>query len=430
MYCINLTMYYHFIGVVNFNARHSCQKCTTIGEYSREFKRMSFPNLNAERRNNDSFRQRKHSEHHKEKSPFENLKIDMVSAFSTSDSLHLLDLGIMKRCMVRWIFGEKGYTRKWPKNIVANVSKLLENCQKYMPIDMHRAVRNLNCVKKWKGLEYRNMLVYIGMVTLKGALNNDEYNHFLTICCAVRICMCDSFKKFWSIAEQMFQSYVQRYGTLYGIHSIGSNVHLLIHIIEDMEVQKVNSLMQLSTYAYENALRLLGMKVRHGYLPLEQVSRRIIEMTQLRQKNDSSNSLKVEQFVPQLQYPNEITLHQTVMTYQTIKITPNLILTSRKSNDSWFFTKNQQIVKMQCAIFENGKHFIIGLIIVNKSYLFSRNTGAPIDSTKLQIFSSDGALDHAPRTFELNDFACKMIYLPFEDNFAFIPIIHTMNSIV
>lgn len=190
------------VGTVNFNAKHGCQKCTTIGVYCSKFRRVSFPKLDATRRSDNSFRERADEDHHKEKSPFENLKIDMVRAFPTSDSLHLLDLGIMKRCMVRWIFGEKEYKRKWSKNTINNVSNLLENCQQYMPMEIHRAVRNLICVKKWKGLEYRTILLYIGMVVFKDILNNEEYSHFLTLCCAVRICMSSCYKNYWGIAEQ------------------------------------------------------------------------------------------------------------------------------------------------------------------------------------------------------------------------------------
>lgn len=410
-------------GVINFNGKHGCQKCTAIGVYSHQFKRMAFPNINAERRSDDSFRKRLDKDHHKKRTPFESLTIDMISAFPTSDSLHLLDLGIMKRCMIRWIYGEKGYTRKWSKNTIANASKLLESYQKYMPVDMHRALRNLDCVKKWKGVEYRTILIYVGMVLLKDILNDEEYYHFLTICCAVRICMCESLKNYWPIAEQMFISFVQIYGQLYGEHSIGSNVHLLSHIVEDMNVQNVDSLMQLSTYKYENQLRLLGMKLRHGFLPLEQVSRRIIEMSQIRHKSNKCNPLVVENFVPQLLYQNKQMLNETEISYKTIKIHPNIILSSKKSNDSWFITKNDQIIKMECAKFEDNKYLIEGTVIANKTNLFR----SPINSIKLKIFKSDGSFENEPRTFQLIDFAAKLICLPVKDEFAFIPIINTME---
>lgn len=109
-------------------------------------------------------------------------------------------------------------------------------------------------------------------------------------------------------------------------------------------------------------------------------------------------------------------------TFKTIRIAENLILTSKKSNDSWFLTKNDQIVKMKCAKFENNKYFIMGVPMINKMPLFV----TPIDSTKLKIFKSDGELDDTLSTYEMNEVASKMICLSLKDNFVFIPILHTM----
>lgn len=55
------------------------------------------PETNNELRTNDQFRNRSQVEHHRELSSLELLPIDMVRDFVTSDSLHLLDLGIVKR---------------------------------------------------------------------------------------------------------------------------------------------------------------------------------------------------------------------------------------------------------------------------------------------------------------------------------------------
>lgn len=175
---------YIFEGVINFNGRHGCQKCVAVGEYDLNFRRMSFPNICAERRTNESFRNRSDKDHHKETSPFERLRIDMVYAFPSSDTLHLLDLGIMKRCMIRWVYGEKGYSRKWSKIDINRASCLFELCQQYMPKDIHRAIRNLTCLRKWKGLEFRTVLLYIGIVVFKNILSKEEYYHFW--CCFVQ----------------------------------------------------------------------------------------------------------------------------------------------------------------------------------------------------------------------------------------------------
>lgn len=58
---------------------------------------MTFPRINAELRTDTNFRNRSQSEHHKLKSIMEDLPIDMVRSFPTSDPLHLFELGIMKK---------------------------------------------------------------------------------------------------------------------------------------------------------------------------------------------------------------------------------------------------------------------------------------------------------------------------------------------
>lgn len=48
-------------------------------------------------RTDESFRNRLQPNHHSEYSILEQLPIDMIRSFPTSDALHLLDLGITKR---------------------------------------------------------------------------------------------------------------------------------------------------------------------------------------------------------------------------------------------------------------------------------------------------------------------------------------------
>lgn len=74
------------------------------GVYCRTLRKMSFPRIavtederQKELRTDTNFRNRYQPEHHHFKSVLEELPIDMVKAFPTSDALHLFDLGIMKR---------------------------------------------------------------------------------------------------------------------------------------------------------------------------------------------------------------------------------------------------------------------------------------------------------------------------------------------
>lgn len=58
---------------------------------------MSFVHDGCELRTDQSFRQRTYPNHHKEWSMIERLPIDMIHDFVTSDPLHLLELGVMKK---------------------------------------------------------------------------------------------------------------------------------------------------------------------------------------------------------------------------------------------------------------------------------------------------------------------------------------------
>lgn len=92
----------HFAGIANFNHRFGCQKCLTEGKFSNVAKRMSFSKIGEDLRTNHNFRNpvracKAQTEHHKEYSILQELDIDMITGFVTSDPLHLLELGVMKK---------------------------------------------------------------------------------------------------------------------------------------------------------------------------------------------------------------------------------------------------------------------------------------------------------------------------------------------
>lgn len=376
---------------------------------------MSFPNIRAERRTDESFRNQSDPARHKGVSPLERLNIDMIKSFPSSDPLHLFDLGVMKRCMVRWVFGEKGYKRKWNKNKSFLVSRRLENCKQHIPVEIHRAVRNLTSLRKWKGVEFRTMLLYVGMVVFRGILCNEEYEHFLLLCCAVRLCNSKIDSNYHPIVKNMFEKYIKSYAKLYGQHTIGSNIHLLAHVTEDLS--DVNNIMQISTYKYENCLRLIGLQYKSGRLPLQQMSRRILENQQLPNNNFKMIS---KQAWPKLFYSCE-----DKSEFSKIEIISGVILSSRRSADSWFLTKDNEVVKMCHAKKGDFKDVkVVGKVIKNLSPFFSN----PITSSKLQIFISDGDLHDDLRFFNLHSILTKMVCLPYYDEIVLMPLVHTMTA--
>uniref|UniRef100_A0A1B0CQS8 Putative transposase domain-containing protein n=1 Tax=Lutzomyia longipalpis TaxID=7200 RepID=A0A1B0CQS8_LUTLO len=215
--------------------------------------RMSFPNLNAQKRTNESFRQRKNISHHRESSVIERLPVDMVKDFPISDDLHLLHQGVMKRMCSLWIAGRNNYYTKWSANDVKKVSEELVKLNLYKPKELHRQIRDLSDISRWKGTEWRTLLMYTGVVVLRNILRPDVYYNFLLLFCGVTICETSYYKFLLPVADSMLKEFVKTYIEIYGSDEIVMNIHSTIHIVDD--VQNHGPLASMSTYIFENLLK-------------------------------------------------------------------------------------------------------------------------------------------------------------------------------
>lgn len=153
------------IGTVYFNACHGCQKCTVIGKRSEISRTVTFPKIDALPRTNESFRRQEDPDHHKITTPLTLLDIDMVLDFPAGDALHLLHLGIMKRLLISWREGDFGSPIKWTESQADIISEHLVKCQ--TPKEIHRKLRSLKELPRWKGTEFRTFLLYASIVILK-----------------------------------------------------------------------------------------------------------------------------------------------------------------------------------------------------------------------------------------------------------------------
>lgn len=86
----------------------SCTKCNVEGTYIDH--KVVFPIIDAEKKSNESFRERKHPLHHKtlNQTQLERLDIDMVKQINV-DSMHCIYLGIFKQLMKQLLIGPKEY---------------------------------------------------------------------------------------------------------------------------------------------------------------------------------------------------------------------------------------------------------------------------------------------------------------------------------
>lgn len=167
-------------GVQSFNGKHGCHKCTIVGEYSHISRTTIFQEIDCLPRNDEDFRKKLYGKHHQKDSALLSLPIDIVKTFPVADSMHLIDLGVMKRLLIGWRDGNfiKKDT-KWRASDITKVNSFLDTC--ITPNEIHRSVRNLKDLCHWKASELRTFLFYFSIVILQEVLNNDAMTHFLSL---------------------------------------------------------------------------------------------------------------------------------------------------------------------------------------------------------------------------------------------------------
>lgn len=409
-----------FLAVVNFNSYHGCQKCTVRGLYSKQYKVMSFPNTSAAERTNNSFRLREQKEHHHpERSAVERLLcVDMVKDFPIADALHLLELGITKRCLTRWKEGTKSYKNRFKAAELNQINTSLNRARESMPTEIHRSIRNLDTLHFWKGTEFRTILLYVGIVVLKDIVAVDEYNHFKLLSCATILCSSDAYELIvnsTSVVDELINAYIEQYIILYGEHTISSNVHNLSHLLDD--VRRFGNLNSLSTYPFENCLQMIKSKLRAMKNPLQEISRRMTEI---------SSAIVLEPLIIEKKRSNLAEL-KFPFTGDKSKFRAVILsdyrISSKKIGDRWFMTNRKQVLSFQYATYAGRKILLHGYELCNKEIFFTK----PLDSSKLNIYISDGQTADIETVCEIADIKCKMVCLPYNSQIVLQPLLHTLH---
>lgn len=419
-------MYMIRVGIKYQNASEGCQKCTTTGQYCKKYRRMTFPHTNVPLRTDESFRARSIPDHHREDSILEELPINMIDDFVTSDSLHLFHLGIMKKCLLIWLGMHDKFEYKWTEADINEINRLLFICNDDMPSDIHRSVRTLQCIKFWKGTEFRTFLLYIGPVFLKSSLRDEEYFHFLKLYCAIVICSHERYSGELSYAEELFQEYFEEYISIYGIGSITSNVHNITHVIND--VRRFGPLPKIDSYCFENCLYGLKLRLRTCAKPLEQISRRIVELDlDFREPFDFNNIQNIDA-EPELKFLIDDD-ESTELHYQHISLGSDSFLSSRKFGDKWFLTKSDTVVEFHFAVQMNGRYFLNGSRIKKLENWFELQTTSseqPFASSSINVYSAK-YIQYPRHYYLLDDVKAKIVCLRHKNELVFMPLLHSLK---
>lgn len=369
---------------------NGCSKCVQKGiKYSNAS--VVYATQKSEPRTDDSFTKRIHpNHHHKEytncKTALEYANIGMVSQFPI-EPMHLIDLGIMKKVLTL-IVDNKTYGQKINSE---NISKVLLSLRKYVPREFQRKPRSLLDLKYWKATEFRQFLLYTGLIALKESLNLKLYEHFLTLVSAIRMLACPlTCNQNVNNADKLLENYVINFPSLYGQNNVSFNVHNLLHIADD--VRLFGALDSFSAYKFENMMQELKKKIHRPNQILQQLRNRASEENENAKydedyKANSNTRHKFHQF--------ELDAKREADRFCLIH--PNIPIMVTKFNE----------------------HSVYGYKCQNLSNLFTM----PVNSEALGIIKYS-SINTVEEEFRTSNILSKYFRLPYSNDFVLVPLLH------
>lgn len=316
-----------------------------------------------------------------------------------------------------WTGNLKSYPRAWSNAEILEISNLLLNCNVTKPSDIHRTIRTLKYMKHWKATEFRTVLLYIGIVIFKDYLSQNVYNLFLKLFCAVVICSTKAYTPYISVARDLLNEFNEMHINTYGEHSMTNNIHLLSHIIDDVE--HLGDLSTISAYPFENSLHHIKIRLKQCNRPLQQIARRLHELS-----NSTLNApWNLNEKFPKLNHPFLLSDDPEHIAYKHIEYKRNVILSSAKQNgkDQWFLTNENNIVEFDCVIKADRGYMIRGSSVRHKQDFFDN----PFRSRYINIFLSV-VEKNEPTLYDMSNIKAKMFCVRYKEKFVFIPLLHSL----
>lgn len=390
-------------------------------------------------------------EQQKCKTPLIDLPMDMVYDFAVADSLHLIDLGIIKTILKGFMNGRlTNVDAKWSAYQMKQINQVLIAVKAPTEIKKQRAIRTLDEFPRWKGREFRIFFLYLSIVVFRSFLKESLYNHYLLLFCGLTICYSDVYlKKYLNVAEKCIDHFLTGFKVLYGPQHMTSNFHNLSHLIDD--VKRFGNLDTFNAYPFESRLYWLKQLLSggNGKLPLCQVAKRISEQdaflsSQQTPKVSTDHATQLKGVIPDGDIAIDIQQRlrhfcNSSKFYLHAKAEFQLFtIDCRHDADSWILLHSGNILKI-VLIFSlpSNDIYMYGQQLINKTDFFT----LPFPSSYINIFQADNEEFVDGIIVASTAIKCKLFRLekvpsyeemneehPNNDKGSvFIPIIHTIN---
>lgn len=192
------------------------------------------------------------------------------------DVMHQIDLGVCKTILSS--IRQRESLNPLRKEQIKELDALFISYCKYTPSEFARRPRSIvSDLPFFKATEYRQFVLYTGMVLLKEYLPEDQYNHFLLLSCSYRFLSSSIYNNKLNEVDNLLSLFVKDFKRIYG--KLGYNIHNLLHITNC--VREFGSINSFSAYSFENYMSSINNLIRGKRAILRQLQNRIAEFNRL-----------------------------------------------------------------------------------------------------------------------------------------------------
>lgn len=391
----------------------SCDRCEDYGEYHG---RIIFRNSSAKRRDDTSFRTQNDKNYHHEESPLLCLPIDMIYSFPI-DYMHEVCLGVMKKLLKIWT--GKPSNAKLRCTTVRSISENIINLSKFIPVEFNRKGCDLAYLADWKATEFRLFLLYTGPIVLLDEIDLAIYEHFMLFHCSLMIFLSKRHIENIGvdIGRQLLNVFVKHSVQIYSIEFLIYNVHLLLHLADDVEIY--GPLDDVSAFPFENYLGHLKSLVQSPKNPLQQIHRRLKEIEMTQYENVDIHFKDTSEYVfPHYSgpVPNFPCRQYKKLRYKNFQFSTFL----QSGADCFCRTLDGLVVRIENIVVSNdNKCYILGKRFQTYTSFFKY----PIDSKQFDIYRIKD-LSQNIEIWSRDEIDSKCIAFPLQQGWVSMPLLH------
>lgn len=200
------------------------------------------------------------------------------------DIMHCIYQGITKKLLSFW-FETENRTQAYSLLAFINVVDEKIKCLA-LPSFLPRIPRKINDHAHWKASELKLFLLVYSLPVLKCIMSNRYFEHHILLVYGITLLSLSSIsEQMITDAKRALNEYVSRFEVLYGRKNLVCNVHLLLHLPE--EVRKFGPLWTMSCFPFENLNGVLKSYVHGSRYPELQIYSSVstfLSLSELKQK--------------------------------------------------------------------------------------------------------------------------------------------------